>query len=194
MTANIQHVRIGAIAMSLKILSRFYTCFIVYLSMILDFNTHLHSSSLQVSLATVIFVASQSSLSEEVKTVIKQQLENVANGWTVYRIARQASRMVNSSAHTWPALPNIHLFTLTGHTEDIIDLRQGQYLKKKMCEGFCQILHLKHDEILSLIHRDAMNSPASCTRVCGPVWHQSTSTSGWTAWRSFPRRSSVWVT
>ncbi|TNN76146.1 Integrator complex subunit 7 [Liparis tanakae] len=34
-----------------------------------------------------------SSLSAEVKTVIKQQLENVANGWTVYRIARQASRM-----------------------------------------------------------------------------------------------------
>ncbi|XP_077567360.1 integrator complex subunit 7 [Stigmatopora nigra] len=48
---------------------------------------------LLVSLATVIFVASQSSLSAEVKTVIKQQLENVANGWTVYRIARQASRM-----------------------------------------------------------------------------------------------------
>ncbi|XP_056150806.1 integrator complex subunit 7 [Lampris incognitus] len=48
---------------------------------------------LLVSLATVIFVASQSSLSAEVKMVIKQQLENVANGWTVYRIARQASRM-----------------------------------------------------------------------------------------------------
>uniref|UniRef100_A0A8C9WT92 Integrator complex subunit 7 n=1 Tax=Sander lucioperca TaxID=283035 RepID=A0A8C9WT92_SANLU len=57
-----------------------------------------HSSTdkqqeLLVSLATVIFVASQSSLSAEVKTVIQQQLENVANGWTVYRIARQASRM-----------------------------------------------------------------------------------------------------
>ncbi|XP_061668634.1 integrator complex subunit 7 [Syngnathoides biaculeatus] len=57
-----------------------------------------HSSTdkkqeLLVSLATVIFVASQSSLSPEVMTVIKQQLENVANGWTVYRIARQASRM-----------------------------------------------------------------------------------------------------
>ncbi|XP_055005598.1 integrator complex subunit 7 [Boleophthalmus pectinirostris] len=48
---------------------------------------------LLVSLATVIFVASQSSLSAEVKAVIKQQLESVANGWTVYRIARQASRM-----------------------------------------------------------------------------------------------------
>uniref|UniRef100_A0A665WFH6 Integrator complex subunit 7 n=1 Tax=Echeneis naucrates TaxID=173247 RepID=A0A665WFH6_ECHNA len=57
-----------------------------------------HSSTgkqqeLLVSLATVIFVASQSSLSSDVKTVIKQQLENGANGWTVYRIARQASRM-----------------------------------------------------------------------------------------------------
>ncbi|KAG7270454.1 hypothetical protein CRUP_022767 [Coryphaenoides rupestris] len=57
-----------------------------------------HSSSdmqqeLLVSLATVIFVASQKSLSAEVKLVIKQQLQNVANGWTVYRIARQASRM-----------------------------------------------------------------------------------------------------
>ncbi|KAI1897706.1 hypothetical protein AGOR_G00086040 [Albula goreensis] len=48
---------------------------------------------LLVTLATVVFVASQSSLSAEVKTVIKQQLEEVANGWTVYRIARQASRM-----------------------------------------------------------------------------------------------------
>ncbi|XP_001366638.1 integrator complex subunit 7 isoform X1 [Monodelphis domestica] len=50
---------------------------------------------LLVSLATVIFVASQKTLSAEVKTVIKQQLENVSNGWTVYRIARQASRMGN---------------------------------------------------------------------------------------------------
>jgi hypothetical protein len=42
----------------------------------------------------VIFVASQKALSAEVKAVIKQQLESVSNGWTVYRIARQASRMV----------------------------------------------------------------------------------------------------
>ncbi|XP_021324028.1 integrator complex subunit 7 isoform X1 [Danio rerio] len=48
---------------------------------------------LLVSLATVLFVASQASLSAEVKAVIRQQLENVANGWTVYQIARQASRM-----------------------------------------------------------------------------------------------------
>lgn len=42
----------------------------------------------------MIFVASQKALSAEVKAVIKQQLESVSNGWTVYRIARQASRMV----------------------------------------------------------------------------------------------------
>lgn len=49
----------------------------------------------QVCLATVVFVASQSSLSAEVKAVIRPQLEASANGWTVYRIARQASRMVS---------------------------------------------------------------------------------------------------
>ncbi|KAJ7341105.1 hypothetical protein JRQ81_004842 [Phrynocephalus forsythii] len=52
-------------------------------------------ATLKVSLATVIFVASQKTLSSDVKTVIKQQLENVSNGWTAYRIARQASRMGN---------------------------------------------------------------------------------------------------
>ncbi|CAL1585592.1 unnamed protein product [Knipowitschia caucasica] len=65
---------------------------------LLDLYRASHSATdkqqeLLVSLATVVFVASQSSLSVEVKSVIKQQLETVANGWTVYRIARQASRM-----------------------------------------------------------------------------------------------------
>lgn len=47
----------------------------------------------------MIFVSSQKALSTEIKTVIKQQLENASNGWTAYRIARQASRMV--SENTW---------------------------------------------------------------------------------------------
>lgn len=47
----------------------------------------------------MIFVSSQKALSSEIKTVIKQQLENASNGWTAYRIARQASRMV--SENTW---------------------------------------------------------------------------------------------
>lgn len=58
------------------------------------FLTFFFFAQRQVSLATVIFVASQKALSAEVKAVIKQQLESVSNGWTVYRIARQASRMV----------------------------------------------------------------------------------------------------
>ena len=48
----------------------------------------LTSGMCHLSLATVVFVASQSSLSAEVKTVIKQQLENMAIGW-------QTSRMVS---------------------------------------------------------------------------------------------------
>ncbi|XP_058234962.1 integrator complex subunit 7 [Hemibagrus wyckioides] len=58
--------------------------------------THRSSDKQQellVCLATVVFVASQASLSAEVKAVIRPQLEASANGWTVYRIARQASRM-----------------------------------------------------------------------------------------------------
>lgn len=43
----------------------------------------------------MIFVSSQKALSSDIKTVIKQQLENASNGWTAYRIARQASRMVS---------------------------------------------------------------------------------------------------
>lgn len=38
-----------------------------------------------------------------------------------------------------------------------------------------------------------MNSPVNCTRVCEHVWRLSTSTSGWTAWESFPRQSSAWA-
>lgn len=47
----------------------------------------------------MIFVSSQKALSSEIKTVIKQQLENASNGWTAYRIARQASRMVGENKY-----------------------------------------------------------------------------------------------
>uniref|UniRef100_A0A8B9TTJ5 Integrator complex subunit 7 n=1 Tax=Anas platyrhynchos TaxID=8839 RepID=A0A8B9TTJ5_ANAPL len=64
--------------------------------------TQLHSAQdalpileLLVRPPSVIFVSSQKALSSEIKTVIKQQLENASNGWTAYRIARQASRMGN---------------------------------------------------------------------------------------------------
>lgn len=84
---------------------------------------------LQVSLATVIFVASQSSLSAEVKTVIKQQLESVANGWTVYRIARQASRMVSFyrsgvCVKPWSRKSKLLVFDLQGCHEFSSELYQ----------------------------------------------------------------------
>uniref|UniRef100_S4RCB0 Integrator complex subunit 7 n=1 Tax=Petromyzon marinus TaxID=7757 RepID=S4RCB0_PETMA len=50
---------------------------------------------LLVSVATVIFVANQKVSSSEVKAAIREQLGAGASGWTVYRIARQASRMGN---------------------------------------------------------------------------------------------------
>ncbi|KAG7460767.1 hypothetical protein MATL_G00202430 [Megalops atlanticus] len=84
---------LAAIAMQLPVLGEGMLGDLVDLYRVAGRSASDKQQELLVSLATVVFVASQSSLSAEVKTVIKQQLENVANGWTVYRIARQASRM-----------------------------------------------------------------------------------------------------
>lgn len=64
----------------------------------------------------MIFVSSQKALSPEIKTVIKQQLENASNGWTAYRIARQASRMVGENKYL---------------EEDVSVLLEGSYLNWK---------------------------------------------------------------
>uniref|UniRef100_A0A3Q2CCK8 Integrator complex subunit 7 n=1 Tax=Cyprinodon variegatus TaxID=28743 RepID=A0A3Q2CCK8_CYPVA len=87
---------LAAIATHLPVLGDGMLGDLVDLYQVAGHSSTAEQQELLVSLATVIFVASQSSLSSEVKTVIKRQLENVANGWTVYRIARQASRMVNT--------------------------------------------------------------------------------------------------
>nr|XP_061806639.1 integrator complex subunit 7-like isoform X2 [Nerophis lumbriciformis] len=84
---------LSAIATHLPVLGESMLGDLVDLYQVASHSSTDKQQELLVSLATVIFVASQSSLSAEVKTVIKQQLEHVANGWTVYRIARQASRM-----------------------------------------------------------------------------------------------------
>ncbi|XP_030637805.1 integrator complex subunit 7 [Chanos chanos] len=84
---------LAAIATQLPILGEGMLGDLVDLYRMAGQSASARQQELLVSLATVVFVASPSSLSAEVKTVIKQQLENVANGWTVYRIARQASRM-----------------------------------------------------------------------------------------------------
>ncbi|XP_029449109.1 integrator complex subunit 7 isoform X1 [Rhinatrema bivittatum] len=86
---------LAAIAMQLPVLGDGMLGDLMELYKVIGRSATDKQQELLVSLATVIFVASQKALSPEVKTVIKQQLENVSNGWTVYRIARQASRMGN---------------------------------------------------------------------------------------------------
>ncbi|XP_053314662.1 integrator complex subunit 7 [Spea bombifrons] len=86
---------LASVAMQLPVLGDGMLGDIVELYKVIGRSATDKQQELLVSLATVIFVASQKALSPEVKTIIKQQLENVSNGWTVYRIARQASRMGN---------------------------------------------------------------------------------------------------
>ncbi|XP_015670142.1 integrator complex subunit 7 [Protobothrops mucrosquamatus] len=86
---------LAAIAMQLPVLGDGMLGDLMNLYKVIGCSTSNKQQELLVSLATVIFVASQKTLSSEVKAVIKQQLENDSNGWTAYRIARQASRMGN---------------------------------------------------------------------------------------------------
>lgn len=86
---------LAAIAMQLPVLGDGMLGDLMELYKVIGQSATDKQQELLVSLATVIFVASQKALSVESKAVIKQQLESVSNGWTVYRIARQASRMGN---------------------------------------------------------------------------------------------------
>ncbi|KAM4043644.1 LOW QUALITY PROTEIN: integrator complex subunit 7 [Anomaloglossus baeobatrachus] len=85
---------LASVAMQLPVLGDGMLGDLVELYKVIGRSTTDKQQELLVALATVIFVATKA-LSPDVKTVIKQQLENVSNGWTVYRIARQASRMGN---------------------------------------------------------------------------------------------------
>ncbi|NXD68461.1 INT7 protein, partial [Eolophus roseicapillus] len=86
---------LAAIAMQLPVLADGMLGDLMDLYKLIGRSATDKKQELLVSLATVIFVSSQKALSSEIKTVIKQQLENASNGWTAYRIARQASRMGN---------------------------------------------------------------------------------------------------
>ncbi|KAJ7422985.1 Integrator complex subunit 7 [Pitangus sulphuratus] len=86
---------LAAIAMQLPVLADGILGDLMDLYKLIGQSATDKKQELLVSLATVIFVSSQKALSTEIKTVIKQQLENASNGWTAYRIARQASRMGN---------------------------------------------------------------------------------------------------
>uniref|UniRef100_A0A8C5MNT2 Integrator complex subunit 7 n=1 Tax=Leptobrachium leishanense TaxID=445787 RepID=A0A8C5MNT2_9ANUR len=88
---------LASVAMQLPVLGDGMLGDIVELYKVIGRSATDKQQELLVCLATVIFVASQKALSPDVKTIIKQQLENVSNGWTVYRIARQASRMAAST-------------------------------------------------------------------------------------------------
>ncbi|XP_051470020.1 integrator complex subunit 7 isoform X1 [Apus apus] len=86
---------LAAIAMQLPVLADGMLGDLMDLYKLIGQSATDKKQELLVSLATVIFVSSQKALSSEIKTVIKQQLENASNGWTAYKIARQASRMGN---------------------------------------------------------------------------------------------------
>ncbi|NXU71981.1 INT7 protein, partial [Oreotrochilus melanogaster] len=86
---------LAAIAMQLPVLADGMLGDLMDLYKLIGRSATDKKQELLVSLATVIFVSSQKALSSEIKTVIKQQLETASNGWTAYRIARQASRMGN---------------------------------------------------------------------------------------------------
>lgn len=90
---------LAAIAMQLPVLADGMLGDLMELYKVIGRSTTDKKQELLVSLATVIFVSSQKALSPEIKTVIKQQLENASNGWTAYRIVRQASKWVTT---TWP--------------------------------------------------------------------------------------------
>lgn len=83
----------------------------------------------------MIFVSSQKALSTEIKTVIKQQLENASNGWTAYRIARQASRMV--SENTWRKMVcwdwrnSRNFFELDKGVRKIVGLGRKKWMREK---------------------------------------------------------------
>ncbi|XP_059841858.1 integrator complex subunit 7 isoform X1 [Hypanus sabinus] len=86
---------LAAIAVQLPVLGEGMLAELLELYKMIGSSSTDKQQELMVALATVIFVANQKTMSTDVKNVIKQQLENGANGWTVYKIARQASRMGN---------------------------------------------------------------------------------------------------
>lgn len=92
----------------------------------------------------MIFVSSQKALSSEIKTVIKQQLENASNGWTAYRIARQASRMV--SENTWRKM----IWCGCEGTSDFLELEEERKGNDRTREEEMNGTHT-HTEIIPLL-------------------------------------------
>lgn len=163
---------LAAIAMQLPVLGDGMLGDLMGLYKVIGRSATDKQQELLVSLATVIFVASQKALSAEVKTIIKQQLESVSNGWTVYRIARQASRMGNhdmarelyqslltqvASEHFYFWLNSLKEFS---HAEQCLtELQEENYSSALSCIAEC--LKFYHKGIASLTAASTPLNPLS---------------------------------
>lgn len=163
---------LAAIAMQLPVLGDGMLGDLMGLYKVIGRSATDKQQELLVSLATVIFVASQKALSAEVKTIIKQQLESVSNGWTVYRVARQASRMGNhdmarelyqslltqvASEHFYFWLNSLKEFS---HAEQCLtELQEENYSSALSCIAEC--LKFYHKGIASLTAASTPLNPLS---------------------------------
>ncbi|XP_055000364.1 integrator complex subunit 7 isoform X2 [Sorex araneus] len=163
---------LAAIAMKLPVLGEGLLGDLLELYKTIGRSASDKQQELLVSLATVVFVASQKALSAEVKQVIKQQLESVSNGWTVYRIARQASRMGNhdmaqelyrslltqvASEHFYFWLHSLEEFSCAEHC--LAGLREEDYRSALSC--IAESLRFYHKGIASLTAASTPLNPLS---------------------------------
>ncbi|XP_042537918.1 integrator complex subunit 7 isoform X2 [Dipodomys spectabilis] len=175
---------LAAIAMQLPVLGDGMLGDLMELYKVIGRSATDKQQELLVSLATVIFVASQKALSAEVKAVIKQQLESVSNGWTVYRIARQASRMGNhdmarelyqslltqvASEHFYFWLNSLKEFS---HAEQCLaGLQEENYSSALSC--IADSLKFYHKGIASLTMKQSMEEFRSLASRYGDLYQAS---------------------
>lgn len=163
---------LAAIAMKLPVLGDGLLGDLLELYRTIGHSASDRQQELLVSLATVIFVASQKALSAEVKVAIRQQLESVSNGWTVYRIARQASRMGRhdmarelygslltrvASEHFYFWLNSLKAFSHAEHC--LAGLQAGDY--SAALSGIAEALQSYHKGIASLTAASTPLNPLS---------------------------------
>ncbi|ELV12942.1 Integrator complex subunit 7 [Tupaia chinensis] len=175
---------LAAIAMQLPVLGDGMLGDLMELYKVIGRSATDKQQELLVSLATVIFVASQKALSAEVKAIIKQQLESVSNGWTVYRIARQASRMGNhdmarelyqslltqvASEHFYFWLNSLKEFS---HAEQCLTgLQEENYSSALSC--IAESLKFYHKGIASLTMKQSMEEFRSLASRYGDLYQAS---------------------
>ncbi|RMC12421.1 hypothetical protein DUI87_09936 [Hirundo rustica rustica] len=175
---------LAAIAMQLPVLADGMLGDLMDLYKLIGQSATDKKQELLVSLATVIFVSSQKALSTEIKTVIKQQLENASNGWTAYRIARQASRMGNhdmarelyqslltqvASEHFYFWLNSLKEFS---HAEQCLaGLQEDSYSSALSC--IAEALKSYHKGIASLTMKHSMEEFRNLATRYGDLYQSS---------------------